>query len=38
VLERIAGVLGVEIKEVFAIPGPHEERPTPLPGGRRSRR
>jgi transcriptional regulator with XRE-family HTH domain len=35
VLERIARVLGVEIGELFAVPAPHEERPVPLPGGRR---
>jgi transcriptional regulator with XRE-family HTH domain len=35
VLERIAGVLGVEMAELFAFPGPHEERPKPLGGGRR---
>ena len=37
VLERIAKGLRVEIAELFAIPEPHEARPTPLPGGRRSR-
>ena len=35
VLERIAGALGVEIAELFVVPGPQEERPEPLPGGRR---
>jgi transcriptional regulator with XRE-family HTH domain len=35
VLERIAGVLEVEIAELFVIPKPTDERPTPLPGGRR---
>jgi transcriptional regulator with XRE-family HTH domain len=35
VLEKIARVLGVEIAELFAVPGPHEERPKPLGGGRR---
>jgi len=35
VLERIARVQGVEMAELFAVPGPHEERPMPLPGGRR---
>ena len=37
VLERIAGALEVEMAELFAIPEPHEERPMPLPGGRRRR-
>jgi transcriptional regulator with XRE-family HTH domain len=37
-LERIAKVLAVEMAELFAVPEPHEERPEPLPGGRRSRR
>jgi transcriptional regulator with XRE-family HTH domain len=35
VLERIAGVLVVEVAELFAVPAPHEERPKPLGGGRR---
>jgi transcriptional regulator with XRE-family HTH domain len=35
VLERIARVLGVEMAELFAVPGPHEELPKPLGGGRR---
>jgi ribosome-binding protein aMBF1 (putative translation factor) len=35
VLERIARVLGVEMAELFAVPGPHEERPKPLGSGRR---
>ena len=35
VLERIAKVLGVEMVELFAVPEPHDERPGPLPGGRR---
>ena len=35
VLERIARVLEVEMAELFAVPGPHEERPKPLGGGRR---
>jgi transcriptional regulator with XRE-family HTH domain len=35
VLERLAGVLGVEMVELFAVPGPHEQRPEPLRGGRR---
>jgi transcriptional regulator with XRE-family HTH domain len=34
VLERIAGVLGVAMAELFAVPEPNEERPEPLPGGR----
>jgi transcriptional regulator with XRE-family HTH domain len=34
VLARIAGVLGVEMAELFSIPEPDEERPMPLPGGR----
>ena len=34
VLARIAGVLVVEIGELFAVPEPEEERPMPLPGGR----
>ncbi len=38
VLERIAGVLEVEIAELFAVPKPHEERPEPLRGGRRPKR
>jgi len=37
-LERIAKVLGVEMAVLFAVPNPNEERPEPLPGGRRSRR
>jgi len=37
-LERLAGGLGVEIAELFAVPGPNEERPEPLPGGRRRTR
>jgi transcriptional regulator with XRE-family HTH domain len=36
-LERIAKVLEVEIAELFAVPDANEERPMPLPGGRRSR-
>lgn len=35
VLERIVGVLEVEIAELFAIPQPTDERPEPLTGGRR---
>ncbi len=38
ILERIARVLGVEMADLFSVPGPHEERPAPLPGGRRSGR
>jgi transcriptional regulator with XRE-family HTH domain len=34
VLEKIARVLVIEMAELFAVPGPHEERPLPLPGGR----
>ena len=33
--ERIAGVLAVEMQELFAVPEPDEERPMPLGGGRR---
>ena len=35
VLERIARVLEVEIAELFGVPKLNEERPVPLPGGRR---
>lgn len=38
ILEKVAKVLGVEIAELFAIPKPDEERPEPLPGGRRKGR
>jgi transcriptional regulator with XRE-family HTH domain len=38
VLARMAGVLEVEIGELFVIPQPTEERPKPLPGGRRGLR
>lgn len=38
VLERLAGVLEVEMVELFAVPEPNEERPEPLPGGRRRSR
>jgi transcriptional regulator with XRE-family HTH domain len=38
VLERIAGVLEVEMTELFAVPAPDQERPTPLRGGRRTQR
>jgi transcriptional regulator with XRE-family HTH domain len=37
-LERIARVLEVAMAELFAVPGPHDERPEPLPGGRRRSR
>ena len=37
ILERIAQALGVEIAELFVIPLPTDERPEPLPGGRRRR-
>jgi transcriptional regulator with XRE-family HTH domain len=37
VLERIVGALEGEIAELFVIPVPQEERPAPLPGGRRRR-
>jgi transcriptional regulator with XRE-family HTH domain len=37
VLERIANTLGVEIVELFRIPGRNETRPRPLSGGRRRR-
>ncbi len=35
ILERIAGVLEVQIGDLFAIPDQDEARPPPLPGGRR---
>lgn len=35
ILERIAGVLEVEIAELFVIPQPTDVRPQRLPGGRR---
>ena len=38
VLERLARVLEVEMSELFAVPEPHEQRPVPLPGGRRRNR
>ena len=38
ILERIAQVLGVEMAELFAVPGPRAARPAPLPGGRRHSR
>ena len=38
ILEQIAAVLEVEIGELFAVPEPDEERPMPLPGGRRTKR
>jgi transcriptional regulator with XRE-family HTH domain len=34
ILERLAGVLGIEMTDLFFVPGPQEERPGPLPGGR----
>jgi transcriptional regulator with XRE-family HTH domain len=34
-LERIAKVLGVEMVDLFRFPETREERPEPLPGGRR---
>ena len=37
ILERLAGVLGIEMAELFAVPESHQERPAPLPGGRRPR-
>jgi transcriptional regulator with XRE-family HTH domain len=38
VVEKVAGVLAVEVAELFAVPEPNEERPEPLPGGRRRSR
>jgi transcriptional regulator with XRE-family HTH domain len=38
VLERIPGALGVEMTELSAIPQADDERPVPLPGGRRRSR
>jgi transcriptional regulator with XRE-family HTH domain len=38
VLGRLAGVLEVEIAELFAVPNPDDDRPEPLPGGRRAQR
>jgi transcriptional regulator with XRE-family HTH domain len=38
ILERIAGVLVIEMADLFAVPGPQEARPAPLPGGRRHSR
>jgi transcriptional regulator with XRE-family HTH domain len=38
VVEKIANVLGVPMAELFAVPEPNEERPEPLPGGRRRSR
>jgi transcriptional regulator with XRE-family HTH domain len=37
VLERITRVLEVAIADLFAVPKPEEQRPEPLPGGRRPR-
>jgi transcriptional regulator with XRE-family HTH domain len=34
VLARIAAVLEVGMAELFAMPGPEEDRPEPLRGGR----
>jgi transcriptional regulator with XRE-family HTH domain len=36
-LEKIAGVLGVELGEFFVLPGPNDEPPKPLRAGRRKR-
>ena len=38
VLGKVASVLGVALAELLAVPEPDEERPMPLPGGRRRRR
>jgi transcriptional regulator with XRE-family HTH domain len=38
VLEKVAGVLAVEVADLFAVPEANEERPEPLPGGRRRSR
>lgn len=35
ILDRMAAVLGVEIAEFFRMPAEGEERPKPLPGGRK---
>jgi transcriptional regulator with XRE-family HTH domain len=37
ILEQIATVLEVEIGELFVIPDQDDDRPMPLPGGRRRR-
>ena len=36
ILDRLATTLGVPVAELFRIPEEGEERPTTLPGGRRS--
>jgi transcriptional regulator with XRE-family HTH domain len=36
-LEKIAGVLGVELAEFFVLPNPDEQPPKPLRPGRRKR-
>lgn len=36
-LEKIAGVLGVELAEFFVLPDPDEQPPKPLRPGRRKR-
>jgi len=36
-LEKLAGVLGVELAELFVQPGPNDEPPKPLRAGRRKR-
>ena len=36
-LEKLAGVLGVELSEFFVLPDPDEEPPKPLRPGRRKR-
>jgi len=38
VLGRLAGVLEVAVAELFAVPKPDDQRPEPLPGGRRTKR
>lgn len=35
ILDRLASVLGVDIAEFFRVPEAGDERPKPLPGGRR---
>jgi transcriptional regulator with XRE-family HTH domain len=37
ILEQIAGVLEVDMVELFHVPAPEEDRPMPLPSGRRRR-
>lgn len=34
-LEKLAGVLGVELAEFFVLPGPDEQPPKPLRAGRK---